>query len=198
MSSSRRRDRRQAHRDERRGKQAPQASALRRSSLLAWGGGGILLLAVVALVLRSGGIDVPEEVPATVMTQAERNAGTSIEVYRGVHAVLHSPDPLPTEAAPSEDSRPTLVWFSGTWCHFCAEMEGFAHSAAGQFSDRMRFVEKSVDHDGAAARRYGVRGTPTFVLIDERGHELSRFSYQPDSGRFMQQIEAALTAAGVS
>ena len=157
-----------------------------------------MLLAVVALVLRSGGIEVPDEVPAGVVAQAEQNAGTSIEVYRGVHAVLHSPDPLPTEASPSEDSRLTLVWFSGTWCHFCAEMEGFAHSAAGQFSDRMRFVEKSVDHDGAAARRYGVRGTPTFVLIDERGQELSRFSYQPDAGRFAQQIEAALAAAGVS
>ena len=198
MPSPRRRDLRQAHRDERRGKQASQPSALRPSRLLAWGGGGVLLLAVMALVLRSGGVDVPDEVPAAVMMQAEQNAGTSIEVYGGVHTVLHSPDPLPTEAAPSEDSRPTLVWFSGTWCHFCELMEGFAHSAAGQFPDRMRFVEKSVDHDGAAARRYGVRGTPTFVLIDERGRELARFSYQPDAARFTQQIEAALAAASTS
>lgn len=133
-----------------------------------------------------------------VIAQAEHNAGTSIEVYRGVHAVLHSPDPLPTEANPSQDSRPTLVWFSGTWCHFCANMEGFAHTAAGRFSGEMRFVEKSVDHDGAAARRYGVRGTPTFVLIDDSGQELARFSYQPDAERFTQQIEAALAAATAS
>ncbi len=196
MASPRRRDRRQGRRDERRDKQASQPSGLRPSQLLAWGGGGVLLLVVVALVLRSGGVEVPDEVPTAVVAQAEQNAGTPIEVYRGVHAVLHSPDPLPTEASPSEDSRPTLVWFSGTWCHYCAEMEGFAHGAAGQFSDRMRFVEKSVDHDGAAARRYGVRGTPTFVLIDNRGQELARFSYQPDSERFTQQIEAALTASG--
>lgn len=153
---------------------------------------------MVALVLRGGGIDAPAEAPVAAVAQAEHNAGTPIDVYRGVHTVLHSPDPLPTEASPSRDSRPTLVWFSGTWCHFCASMEGFAHAAAGRFTDEIRFVEKSVDHDRAAARRYCVRGTPTFVLIDVEGRELARFSYQPDAERFARQIEAALTAAGAS
>ena len=75
-------------------------------------------------------------------------------------------------------------------------MEPWALETAGQFSDRMAFVEKSVDHDRSAASRYGIRGTPTFVLIDDAGNEVVRFHYQGNAGDFQQAIEAALAQAG--
>jgi thiol-disulfide isomerase/thioredoxin len=71
-----------------------------------------------------------------------------------------------------------LIWFSGIWCEFCEQMEPWAHATAAEFADRVVFVEKSVDHDRAAAARYGVRGTPTFILIDASGRHLSQFSFQ--------------------
>jgi predicted DsbA family dithiol-disulfide isomerase len=56
----------------------------------------------------------------------------------------------------------------------------------------MVFVEKSVDDDRNAASRYGIRGTPTFVLIDAAGQEVTRFGFQRDEQSFVTAIESAL------
>ncbi len=117
----------------------------------------------------------------------------SIRVLNGSqHRVQHSTLPLPSGAQPRSDGMPTLVWFSGTWCHFCHEMEPFAYDTAATFADRVHFVEKSVDHDRDAAGRYGVRGTPTFVLIDATGEEIARFGFQRTPEAFAAVIEQAL------
>ena len=123
---------------------------------------------------------------------ARDNAGTAVEAFTGPdHTVYHSTAPLPSEATPRADGRPTFVWFSATNCRDCKRMEEFAHRAAHQFSARAAFVEKAVDRDSAAAR-YGVTATPTFILIDARGGELSRFGYQTSAEAFSQAIETAL------
>jgi thioredoxin-related protein len=75
-------------------------------------------------------------------------------------------------------------------------MEPYAHAVMAQYRDRAVFVEKSIDHDRDAALRYGVRGSPTFVLIDASGNEIVRFGFQPTAEQFSQVIEQALTAAG--
>ncbi len=111
--------------------------------------------------------------------------------------MYHSVAPLPSDGAPRSDGKPTLVWFSGTWCEFCERMEPFAHQAASGFTDRLVFVEKSVD-DRSAAARYGVRGTPTFVLVDASGEEIARFGFQPTSAAFAQAIETALAQTGAT
>jgi thioredoxin-related protein len=74
-------------------------------------------------------------------------------------------------------------------------MEPFAHETAAQFGDQVVFIEKSVDHDRGAASRYGVRGTPTFVLIDAEGDEISRFFYQNNQNAFAGAIADALGRA---
>jgi thiol-disulfide isomerase/thioredoxin len=112
------------------------------------------------------------------------------------HTVYHSTAALPTSDQPRADGMPTLIWFSGTWCEFCEQMEPWAHATAAEFADRVVFVEKSVDHDRAAAARYGVRGTPTFVLIDASGRRLSQFSFQSSVSAFKSAIQQALKQAG--
>ena len=112
------------------------------------------------------------------------------------HTVYHSVPPLPTASAPRADGLPTLVWFSGTWCEFCEQMEPWAHATAAEFSDRLVFVEKSVDHDRDAAARYGVRGTPTFVLIDASGRSMGQFFFQQSKSGFRSAIEQALSRVG--
>ena len=125
---------------------------------------------------------------------ARENAGGSeIRVLTGSHhTVYHSTAPLPTSDKPRSDGMPTLVWFSGTWCEFCEQMEPWAHATAAEFADRMVFVEKSVDHDRDAAARYGARGTPTFVLIDANGRATSQFFFQRSAGAFRTAIDQAL------
>lgn len=75
-------------------------------------------------------------------------------------------------------------------------MDPFAYSVATDFADRLVFVEKSVDHDRSAASRYGVRGTPTFVLIDASGSRVSQFNFQMPAESFTAAIEQGLQAGG--
>ncbi len=132
----------------------------------------------------------------TAQETAASNAGGGVVRYSGAHhTVYHSSAPLPDARTPAPDARPTLIWFSGTWCEYCEQMEPFAHSTAAALRERVRFVEKSVDHDRSAAARYAVRGTPTFVLIDGGGREIARFFFQPTPQAFTQAIDAALKRA---
>ncbi|MGE0600589.1 MAG: thioredoxin family protein [Dehalococcoidia bacterium] len=146
---------------------------------------------VVVLAIQAAGRESTED--PTITALARENAGGEVRVLTGTHhTVYHSVAPLPSDGVPRADGKPTLVWFSGTWCEFCERMEPFAHQAASDFADRLVFVEKSVDDDRSAAARYGVRGTPTFVLIDASGQEIARFGFQPTLPAFAQAIETAL------
>lgn len=153
------------------------------------------VLAVVVLAVHAAGRETVQD-PA-IAELARENAGGDVRVLTGTHhTVYHSAAALPSVSAPRIDGKPTLVWFSGTWCEFCERMEPFAHETASRFKDRLAFVEKSVDVDRAAAARYGVRGTPTFVLIDAEGKEIARFGFQATAGAFGQVIEASLSRGG--
>ena len=176
---------------------APSASAGMR---LPWGKitlGVAALLGVAGLafvaITGAGSSTVDPQLEAL----ARETSGGEVRVLQGsAHTVYHS-DALPTSNEPRADGRPTLVWFSGTWCHFCERMDPFAWETASDFGDRVVFLEKSIDHDRGAASRFGVRGTPTFVLLDARGRELARFFYQADRSSFASTIEAALARVGV-
>lgn len=152
----------------------------------------VVLGAFGALAVRAANHQTVED-PA-LATLARENAGSEVRALTGTnHTVYHSRAPLPTAQAPRADGKPTLVWFSGTWCEFCEKMEPFTHETAKNFSDRMVFVEKSVDDDRGAASRYGIRGTPTFVLIDASGRELTRFGFQSTRESFARAVESALS-----
>lgn len=73
-------------------------------------------------------------------------------------------------------------------------MEPWALTTAATFTKRLAFVEKDIAGDGVAAK-YGVRGTPTFVLIDAKGSEIDRFNYQPTAAEFAARIEQGLLRA---
>lgn len=177
--------------------QSPQASSTNRLLLL--GGAAVIAVLVVGAVALRGGIgqggSTAPEVAAPSAGAPAAAEGVRV-ITGGIHTVHHTVAPLPTASTPREDGRPTLVWFSGTWCHVCETMAPYAQSTIAQFEARVAFAEKSVDHDRAAASKFAVRGTPTFVLIDAQGRELSRFFYQPDPARLQQTVDAALKQAG--
>ena len=165
--------------------------AWQRWALVAGGVLGFALLVYLAQDGASSGGSTP-----AMESVASQNAGTEVRVLRGSHHIVyHSSAPLPTSKSPRADGKPTLVWFSGTWCEFCEQMEPWAHETAAEYTGRMVFVEKSVDHDRDAANRYGVRGTPTFVLIDAAGRPLGQFFFQPSQSGFRAAIDQALSRA---
>lgn len=131
------------------------------------------------------------EVSAELEAIAIENARGPIEVYTGSqHTVYHATEPLPTQASPRGDGKPVLVWFSGTWCSFCKQMEPFAHQNANEYTGQFAFMEKSVDHDRDAAARFGVRGTPTFVFMTKTGEQVDRFSSIRDAESFRAKLDS--------
>ncbi len=160
-----------------------------------WAGGVAAVLFVGVFVVGLGGEGVAAS-PETLAIAEQIGAGP-VRIYRGsAHTVYHSEQPLPTRAAPSSDERPTLVWFSGTWCPFCERMEPWIWEAASGFNSEIVFVEKSIDHDKNAARAYGIRSSPIFVLIDGSGNEIARFNYVANAGDFARAVEAVLARTG--
>ncbi len=171
---------------------AKKSTAPRRWKPLAIAAAAIVVIAIGFWFMTTRGSGAPAT-PAQLQLATANAAGAEVKVLTGSHhTVYHSMAPLPTSAAPRADGRPTLVWFSGTWCESCERMEPYAHATASKFTDRMVFAEKSVDDDKAATSRYAVRGTPTFVLIDANGKELGRFGFQTSEAAFVAAIEGAL------
>ncbi len=186
---SRSKQRRQAERQ--RGQR--QRRAWRVPAMWAGGVAAVLFVGVFVVGLGGGGVAASPE----TLEIAEQIGAGPVRIYRGsAHTVYHSEQPLPTRAAPSSDERPTLVWFSGTWCSFCERMEPWIWDAANEFSGEVVFVEKSIDHDRDAARSYGIRGSPIFVLIDGSGSEIARFGYVANAGDFARAVETALARVG--
>ena len=67
--------------------------------------------------------------------------------------------------------QPTLVWFHADWCHVCQQIKPDVVDLGQEFEGRVKFVRLNVDDSAsrAALQRYGVRATPTFVLLDAAG-----------------------------
>lgn len=171
-----------------------------------WERGALALMCLAFALLAAGCREatatapVPTEGGASAPAGASGSASGSAQVRLltgGAHTVHHSEAPLPTAQTPRADGKPTLIWFSATWCTTCASMEGWATDTANEFAARAAFIEKSVDHDRSAVSTYTVRGTPTFVVIDASGREVSRFFVQTNAVAFRAAIEDAFRKAGV-
>lgn len=192
VAKRRRQQERRQQREEQR--QRGRRRTLSWKPFVGWGvaaalAGGLALV----LITSSGSSEVNDDLTALA---AQSGRGEVRVITGSRHTVYHAEDPLPERATPRADGQPTLVWFSATWCEFCEQMDPFVHEVGSTFDERMVFVEKSVDHDRRAADRYGIRGTPTFVMLDAAGNEQSRFHYQSSAADFAAAIEAALVGVG--
>src|SRR5690606_19237267 len=108
-----------------------------RPSRRPWRRAGIVAAVAVAALAVAGlawaATSQQSSVDEGTRAIAETNAGGEVAVYTGSrHTVYHSEAPLPSPEQPRADGRPTLIWFSGTWCEFCERMEPFAHATASE------------------------------------------------------------------
>lgn len=66
-------------------------------------------------------------------------------------------------------------------------MEQFAPQVFDKFADRMVLAQRDVTFD-AETRRYHVLGSPTFVLLNSSGRELTRFTYEATAARLEARL----------
>ena len=133
--------------------------------------------------------------PSTPATTVDTGPGDVRVLAGGIHTVNHSLRPLPTASEPRPDGLPTLVQFGATWCEVCHAMEGVMARVRRDTVGRVAIVEKDVDTDPGLARRFAVRGTPTFVVLDARGRELGRLPPDLDAGRFLANLDRVIARA---
>lgn len=88
-----------------------------------------------------------------------------------------------------ETGLPILVLFTGTsWCPYCIKLEKevFSESAFSKFADQNLVLLKlefgpggtpENRKDGALAKEFGVKGYPTYFLVDATGSKLAQGGY---------------------
>jgi hypothetical protein len=98
-------------------------------------------------------------------------------------APIPGPIVLPTAAAPRADGKLTLLWFRAFDCPRCEVMSAFAERTFDKYDARLFQQDADIHDDEQLVRRFHVPGTPTFVLLDPAGKELTRFFYEATPDR---------------
>lgn len=60
---------------------------------------------------------------------------------------------------------PVLVDFFGEWCGPCQTMTPIVKELASDLGDQIRILKVDIDKNPSAARAFGVRGVPTFMIF---------------------------------
>lgn len=119
--------------------------------------------------------------------------------FRGTHQV-HGGEAAPQEPAPTEASvlaetpwadqlgeRATLLQFSSAFCAPCRATRRILDDVASA-SPGVVHLEVDAEHHLDVVRRLGILRTPTTLVLDEHGHEVTRATGAPTK----QQVLTAL------
>jgi thioredoxin 1 len=65
-----------------------------------------------------------------------------------------------------------ILKFQATWCGPCKALSMIVSGAADKLTVPVQEID--IEEDQAVAIRYGVRGVPTMVLLDDNDKEIAR------------------------
>lgn len=63
------------------------------------------------------------------------------------------------------NEAPALVMFYAPWCTYCQAYLPVLEGLAEEFGDRLQVIKVNVDKNVAAALKYSIRATPTFIFF---------------------------------
>ncbi len=90
-----------------------------------------------------------------------------------------------------EGEKPVLVDFFAEWCGPCQTMGPVLKDLAADIGDRATILKVDIDKNPGAARAFGVRGVPTFILF-KNGEQVWRQSGAMTKSTLLGAMEKAL------
>ncbi len=104
------------------------------------------------------------------------------------------------DPAATPSKLPILLYFTADWCGFCKQME---RTTLADPSVRLRIailqhIKVDLDQEAELAKHYEVDGVPAFLLVNDRGEEISRSVGVTDPLTFASWLEAGEKSALVA
>ena len=141
----------------------------------------------------SGAVIVALVVGATLALLNGRFRGT--HAVRGASAATGQPPVSVLDGSPWEEQlgeRATLLQFSSAFCAPCRATRRILADVAGVVPG-VTHVEIDAEDHLAMVRRVGVLRTPTTLVLDAAGREVSRASGAPTRNQVLAAVSAAVS-----
>jgi len=97
----------------------------------------------------------------------------------------------------SSTGRPVMVDVYTDWCTYCKKMdrETFSDQGVEELADYFVPLKVNGDDHGDFVSRYGIRGYPTVLFLDENGDELHRVEGYTKPSQFQTAMKTALSGS---
>ena len=94
------------------------------------------------------------------------------------------------------ESRPMLVFFTASWCHFCHQMEAdaFNDGQVARLSRQFICILVDADQEPDVCQEFRIRGYPAVQFLTPQGVPLNRLVGKQSAAELMLQMQAALEA----
>lgn len=103
-------------------------------------------------------------------------------------SILHLDD-KDFETTVTTSKERVLVDFSATWCGPCKVLEPILTKMASSSDGKFRIAKVDIDDSPETAKKYGVRGVPTLVVL-EGGKEVARHVGVTNEARLRELVTA--------